>query len=386
MKRNRLIFAGLWILSVIGISIYGGPVTFGFFTLMTAIPLVSLLYLALVYFFFRIYQSLNSLVLVVNRPVPFYFKLCNEYFLNFAGVRVRFYTDFSAIAGLSDETEYELPPKTEIKKETTLVCKYRGEYETGIKTVEIRDFLRLFCICYKNRESLRVTVKPQTVVLDRLLSVDMSRVMRETKDSASVPDVLARAYVQGDDIRQIHWNLSAKTGTLMTRERIGEEKQGIGIVLDTSRSAKEEKDFLPTENKQLEVVLALSYFLCSRNMPVREFHFAGNTVLNRAENLAGYDAYYEKLSAVRFDSEYSQEKLMNALQQDMGQLDFQAVFFVMAKWSDSARSLISRLLENRIYVVVYLIGGTVPEFAGAGDGRLCFVPMGPEDEVKGVVG
>lgn len=387
MKRNRFIFAGLWILSLIGISIYGGPVTFGFFTLMTMIPLVSLLYLILVYFFFRIYQSLNSHVLVVNRPVPFYFKLCNEYFLNYAGVRVRFYTDFSTIAGLSDETEYELPPKTEVKKETMLVCKYRGEYETGIKTVEIRDFLRLFCIRYKNRESLRVTVKPQTVVLDRLLNVDMNRVMRETKDSASVPDVLARAYVQGDDIRQIHWNLSAKTGTLMTRERVGEEKQGIGIVLDTSRDEKEEKVFLPMENKQLEVVLALSYFLCSRNMPVQEFHFAGEPVCNHVENVSGYDDYYEKISAIRFDSGYSQEKLMETLQQNLKWLDFQAVFFVMSKWSDSAMHLISRLLENRVYVVVYLIGGKVPEVADENtDSRLCFIPMGPEDEVKGVVG
>ena len=54
MKRNRLIFLILWILSLVGISFFGGPVSYGFFTVFTLIPVICLFYLVLVYFFFHI--------------------------------------------------------------------------------------------------------------------------------------------------------------------------------------------------------------------------------------------------------------------------------------------------------------------------------------------
>ncbi len=138
MKRNRILFCILWVLSVVGISFYGGPVSYGFFALLTLIPIFSFGYLLCVMFFFRIYQELDSKNLVANHTVPFFFKLMNEYFFGFASIRVRFFSSFSTISGLDDGIEYELLPKTGITKQTDLVCKYRGEYEVGIKQVEMQ--------------------------------------------------------------------------------------------------------------------------------------------------------------------------------------------------------------------------------------------------------
>ena len=45
MKRNRILFLIAWIASVVGISFFGGPVSYGFFALLTLLPLISLLYL-----------------------------------------------------------------------------------------------------------------------------------------------------------------------------------------------------------------------------------------------------------------------------------------------------------------------------------------------------
>ena len=60
MKRNRVIFAILWILSLVGISFFGGPVSYGFFALFSLVPVVCLVYMVFVYFFFHIYQDLDS--------------------------------------------------------------------------------------------------------------------------------------------------------------------------------------------------------------------------------------------------------------------------------------------------------------------------------------
>ena len=78
MKRNRIIFLILWILSLVGISFFGGPVSYGFFAMLTLLPLVSLIYLFSVFHFFRIYQELDGKHLVADQTVPFYFTLMND--------------------------------------------------------------------------------------------------------------------------------------------------------------------------------------------------------------------------------------------------------------------------------------------------------------------
>lgn len=64
-------------------------------------------------------------------------RLMNEFPFAFAGVRVGFFSSFSSIKGLNDDEEYELLPKTGIREDTELVCKYRGEYEVGIDPKQV---------------------------------------------------------------------------------------------------------------------------------------------------------------------------------------------------------------------------------------------------------
>ena len=191
--RNRIIWFLLWILSVIGISLRGGAVTYGFFAVLTLIPVVCAVYLIAVLNLFHIYQELDQRFVTVNEPVHYRFALVNECPLIFAGIRVRFFTSLSSITDLDDETEYELAPNSRIEKETRLICRYRGEYKVGIKEIEIQDFLRLFRIRYKNRDCMRAFVKPQLVTTDNLGDIELSDAVRDCDNSRYEPDVLSRA-------------------------------------------------------------------------------------------------------------------------------------------------------------------------------------------------
>ena len=152
MRRNRWIAAGLFFLSLIAISFYGGPVSYGFFFLMLIIPIVSALYTVIVFFRFKIYQKIDAKVTVAEKPVRFYFTLQNEDFFTFSGIKTDFFSDYSALSGLDPDTEFELFPHTGIKKNTRLVCKYRGEYEVGVKNVTVQDYLKLFSFTFRNRD------------------------------------------------------------------------------------------------------------------------------------------------------------------------------------------------------------------------------------------
>ena len=210
MKRNRIILLILWVLSLIGISFYGGQISYGLFILFSLIPIISLLYILCVYLLFKIYQNIDARDIVCNNTATFYFTLQNESAISFSGVRVLFYSTFSTISGLDDKTEYELRPKIGIKKQTDIVCKYRGEYEVGIKKVVIQDFFRLFSITYKNREPFRVTVRPNIVHLTELLHADIAMsAVRDSRVNQNEPDVISREYVVGDDIRMMNWKVSA---------------------------------------------------------------------------------------------------------------------------------------------------------------------------------
>lgn len=355
MWRNRIIWGVLWIASIVGISLYGGAVSYGIFVALTLVPIISLIYLFYVYSCFHIYQELGNRTLCANQNISFYFRLVNENLMSFTGVRVKFFSSFSTISGLSDETEYELLPGTHIKRETTLSCKYRGRYKVGIKSVEIQDFFRLFRVSYHNPSELSVIVNPEVIYLDSLDSIDIQRVVRDSKQEPSRLDVLAREYVPGDDLRRIHWSMSAKSGKLMTREKIGEEQHGVGIILDTMRYSESDKEYLPIENKMLETVLAIILFLAEKRIPAREFHLAERLKVHNVEGLSQFDEFYEKMSDIEFSRKNEHKALFTKLEYSNDIYGLQAVFMVMHTWSVDGQRLLERLFLENIFVVIYLV-------------------------------
>ena len=57
MWITRIIVFLLWVLSLVGISFYGGPISYGFFAFMTLIPLLMFIYLIIVFLRFRVFQK-----------------------------------------------------------------------------------------------------------------------------------------------------------------------------------------------------------------------------------------------------------------------------------------------------------------------------------------
>ena len=356
MKRNRIILLVLWILSLVGISFYGGQISYGLFALFSLIPVISLLYIVCVYLLFKIYQEIDARDIVCNNTATFYFTLQNESFINFSGVRVLFYSSFSSISGLDDRIEYELNPKTGIKKQTEIVCRYRGEYEVGIKKVVIQDFFRLFSFTYKNREPFRVSVRPGIVHLTRLKHADIAlSSVRDSKVNATEPDVLSREYVPGDDVRLINWKVSAGLGKFMVRERIGEQNHGIGIIMDSYRMSDKIEEYLPVENKILEAVIALNLFFSQRGIPVSTY-FEGKALEESiVDRNTGFEEFYERMSSFSFTGAHTRELLCSDVLSDGNVFLKKAVFFIVHKWDEAVSTAAAEIVKNDIPVIVYVI-------------------------------
>ena len=82
-RRLLIILLILFILSLAGITLYGGPVTYLFFFLVLLLPLSNALYILYVISSIRLYQETDGRDMTCSVPSDFYLTLSNESPLSF---------------------------------------------------------------------------------------------------------------------------------------------------------------------------------------------------------------------------------------------------------------------------------------------------------------
>lgn len=357
MRIRRLLLLGTWILSLIAISLYGGAISYGFFFGVTLLPVLALLYLALVYWRFRIYQEIESRNIVCGQPVSYFFVLQNEDYFPFASVSVKLFSSFSYVETLPDDTEYELLPGDKYTFQTKLVCKYRGEYEVGVKEIMVTDFLRLFRLRYRVPGAVKALVRPKITRVSELNSLGdfTAYLQRDILFATGEPDVVVRDYISGDAMKQIHWKQTAREQKLKVRNRTGEEKQGIAIYFDTGRCSRKMHEYLPMENKLLETVLALGIFLAEKNIGFCGYYGQNGMLSSRVEGIGAFDPFYEKMAKVSFDEK---ENFLVLLAEAVKQgIIFQnrIVFCVLHEMNDELLQITDKLAAAGILIILYVV-------------------------------
>ncbi|MCM1123866.1 MAG: DUF58 domain-containing protein [Eubacterium sp.] len=357
MKMRRWILLDLWVLSLAGISLYGGAVSYGIFFGVTLIPVISLVYLAAVYFNLKILQQIEGRNMVCGQAVPYLFILQNESFCVFAGVSVGMFSSFSYVEELPGNTEYELLPKDKKTFETKLTCRYRGEYEVGVKEIIMTDFLKLFRIRYRIPHAVKVQVLPKTTRVTRLNSIDdlTAFVQRESSRERTEPDVVVRDYVTGDAFKQIHWKATARERKLKVRNRIGEEKQGISLMWDTRRYSRDQREYLPIEDKILETVVALGLFLADKNISFSAYYGQKNIVTTQVRGIRDFDGFYRSVSEIVFDRDEDFCETLEELAAKGSFYDSRIVFCVLHKIDDWVMKIAKELDRAGTLTVFYVV-------------------------------
>lgn len=378
----------LWILSLVAISFYGGAISYGFFFGMTLIPVVSLLYLLFVYFQFRIYQEIESRTIVCKQPMPYYFVLQNSEYYAFASISARLFSGLSYVLEMPDDEEYELLPGDRYTCRTKLVCKYRGEYEVGVKEVIVTDFFRLFRFHYKIPSTIKALVYPRMIHKSELCSIqDMPALQcQETPYGQTEPDVTVRDYITGDALKQIHWKATAREQKLKTRNQIGEEKQGIAFLYDTKRYSKDMHEYLPLENQILEAVLALGIFFAEKNTPFTVYYGQNGIRRSQVEGVNQYEAFYQETARVVFDDRENLTKLLEQLLEQGVLLKYRAVMVIVHEMNDQIMGMLQMLSVSGLSIVLYVITDeTMEHYVRQGNSRLKVVVLPVEAELEALL-
>ena len=301
MRRNRLIYYFTWILSLVGISFYGGVVSYGIFCALTLLPVIMYAYLLFVLRGFTIYQQLGSKNVVSRTPVSYYFTLQNETKLAFARLKVTLFEFGVDYGNLRRDEEYELMPEKGHTVTTNIVCRYRGEYEIGVKQVIITDFFNMFRITYKNPSPLKVNVFPAIEYPSEEMELEQPLFASSMAHNApEMRDVLVRPYTEGDPLRSINWKATAKNLRLMTAKMISEERSSVHILLDTKRIGEEPAQYLPREDELLTRLITLVIYFANKNIGVEVSYYSHGMQHVMLKSMLKFEEFYSSISSVVF--------------------------------------------------------------------------------------
>ena len=386
MKIRNWILLDLWVLSLAAISYYGGAVSYGIFWGITFIPVISLIYLAFVYFNLRILQQIESRNMICGQPIPYFFVLQNDSFCVFASISVNLFSSFSSVEDLPGDTEYELLPGDKYAFETKLTCKYRGEYEVGVKEVIMTDFLRLFRIRYQIPGTIKALVLPKITRVSSLKSIDNLAALpqRTSLRERTEPDIVVRDYTAGDSLKQIHWKATAREQKLKVRNLTGEEKQGISLLWDTRRYSKEPKDYLPIEDKILETALAISIFLAEKNIPFSAYYGQRGITSAHLEGLGDFDGFYRQVSEIQFDQEENFQQTLLEITESGTLFESRVIFCVLHQLNEDVLKLAEHLDRAGSLVVLYVITDeNIEDFSKQNNERLKIMAISVDASLEG---
>ncbi len=264
---------------------------------------------------------------------------------------------FSSVEDLPGDTEYELLPGDKYAFETKITCKYRGEYDVGVKEIVMTDFFRLFRIRYRIPSTIKALVLPKITRVANLNSIDDLAALpqRESFREHTERDIVVRDYVAGDSLKQIHWKASAREQKLKVRNLTGEEKQGISLLWDTKRYSKEPKDYLPIEDKILETILALSIFLAEKNIPFSAYFGQKGIRSAYLTGLGDFDIFYRQVSEIQFDQEEAFWQTLSETTQSGALFESRVIFCVLHQMNETILNLVEQLGHAGSLVILYLI-------------------------------
>lgn len=385
-KMRKWIWLFIWLLTLVVISFYGGAVSYGLFWAVLLMPVISFGYLLYVYLRFSIYQEVETRQLVCAQPVSYYFVLRNEDKFGFAGIAVRMFPDYFYVEEVED-AEYALLPGDEVVHRTKLICKYRGEYEIGVKEVVISDFFGLFQFRYTIPGAIRAIVRPRLVELSELKMLpDVLALNRESLLAHNEPDVVVREYMRGDSLRKIHWKAASHTGKLLVRNDTGTEKQGVTVLFDTCRYNESQKEYLPQESKLLEALLAIVLFWSGRQVPVKVYYGRNGLVRRDVMGMNQFEAFYQVMSDVSFDARESALQTMKQVYQEGLYGEDGISVCVFGSFNDEMTAVMDALADGGRYVVAYVVtDANLEDYARHNSERKKIIAIPVDAELEGVL-
>lgn len=169
-------------------------------------------------------------------------------------------------------TTLSLSPFETYDLKFTTRFEHLGTYHAGLREIEVADALGLFTSVLPNEDQSEVEVTPQILDLDAIefSNTSMDEQTRAAKSvlADSMEYAYSREYVRGDPLKTIHWKLSARTGTFMTRLYEVYTNPSVLVIMDFYADSNEARDLMTMFDTVVESAFSIARFAARQGMDV----------------------------------------------------------------------------------------------------------------------
>lgn len=314
MFKNRVLYACIFLSALIFAYFFGGKVPYGFLYVVILMPIISFLYTLVILIRFKYTESLDKGFITKGDIVNYNLSIHNEDFFLYPYMRINFCGDDSIFKDQFQSKNLSILPFKDKKYTFELECKYRGNYDIGIKSVQIEDFFGLFRLTYKNLVAKHITVYPRIVFLERFslktnyICETNSTLNNRFEDMTTVSDI--RKYAYGDSLKKIHWKLTAKTRNMMVKNFQSTTQTSSVIFLDLQKSPYSHEVNTIIEDKVLESCISVIYYCLHNWVPINLVYFKDEIINRTAGSPLDFNEIYDTLTTISFIEKVGLKDLM----------------------------------------------------------------------------
>lgn len=149
-----------------------------------------------------------------------------------------------------------------------LNSRYAGRVEVTIEEFIVYDFLHIFYLKGCGKKGSEVLVWPafrdgeETEEIYDCIEGFPKENESKRRGTDYNPDYEVREYIPGDELKSIHWKLSAKQGRMMVRERLATGREKVNVLLPLSEDISE-------NDALMEALYGLCRLLLGKEYPIQ---------------------------------------------------------------------------------------------------------------------
>jgi uncharacterized protein (DUF58 family) len=323
LRTRRILFSICMVLLLVCGLYSGERIYFVGFAMLLMALILSLLSVLFASVTFKYVQALSPAMGVKGDTVEYKVEVHNEILFPIPYISLQYDSIDSLLNGAGADVTLSLLPQTHGERREVIFCRYRGRWNVGLKSVVIRDFFGLVSVKldvskFLNHKKLSLLVRPRIINLERLPmrrkndEGPMEAAPRRSEDIAMFSDI--RKYLQGDQMKKIHWKLTARQRELMVKNYEETSLPDLLLYMDTRARKLELFDKLNLEDTLVECATAVVHYLLENHMPTSLIYYGEKRLHLHGSRPEHFQAFYSVLGEMPFDGKWAPEDvLMNDL-------------------------------------------------------------------------
>ena len=318
--KNRLLCAAVILTTFMFVLFYGGKVPYVMFYTAIALIFVSLLYLAASLIFCDVLCILDRrdvvkggdiiLTVEIKNNSPLFIPYINITFKKSVEFQYEMKDVLLSVAGFAGK-----------RARVALTSRFRGKYDVNIPEVRLMDFLGIVSIPVKYPKLPDVLVYPHVSEIDEFAAVgkfDIDNQMNPdniSEDITAVSDV--REYMEGDGMRRIHWNLSARMMSFMSKNYENITKSRLTMLINLSRQTDfDYEKRLYLEDRLIETAVSIVFHFLNKFWNVTLCYYESEYYTYSLSEASMFGMAYDHLAFVEFSAAYDISKIVENVSLD----------------------------------------------------------------------